>query len=312
MGSWNKTCGLSNLHIYSGTPVYVFVLEESRDKTDRCYSTAFWSPLLVPFESEYNDYGGGENSSGIAFELIMKAIGSKLTEVAVGENEYHDIAVQREGFGEEQFFESVHENRLTSRDRLIDFVMFRKDVVDHILENRVIEKYVGDGAGTHGWGNNYITYKFEDVLADIPEFLDVLESKIKESAADESGTLRFQLMHGSFEYLFDYKHPNKASWFLRGDSYRFSQLFDSNDAIMKFLIDNKRSEAEELLKTVLIGKYIDSFMECTRRNWAPAGHEGSQSAEADEHRVLCNAIVTALDVEKAKWDSENDADTLDD
>ena len=35
MGSWNKTCGISNLHIYAGTPVYVFVLQENPNKTDR-------------------------------------------------------------------------------------------------------------------------------------------------------------------------------------------------------------------------------------------------------------------------------------
>lgn len=290
--------------------MYVFVLEEGRDKTDRCYSTAFWRPLLVPFESEYNDYGGGENSSGIAFEMIMEAVGKHLTEVKTGENQYHNIAVKREGFGEEQFFEAVHEHRLTSRDRLIDFVMFRKDVVDHILENRVIEKYVGDGKGTCGWNNNYIKYKFEDVLADIPEFLNIVESKIKDAAAEESGQLRFQLM-GGFSYLLDYNYPNKAFWYMRDDGYRFSRLFDSNDAIMKFLIDNKRSEAEELLKTMLIGKYIDSFMESTRRHWMPGGHEGSQSAEANDHRLLCNAIVTALDKEKAAHEEETCEDELD-
>ena len=32
MGSWNKTCGLSNLHIRAGDPVYVFVLEKDSEK----------------------------------------------------------------------------------------------------------------------------------------------------------------------------------------------------------------------------------------------------------------------------------------
>lgn len=299
MGSWNKTCGLSNLHIYSGTPVYVFVLEEGRDKTDRCYSTAFWSPILVPFNSEYNDYGGGENSSGIAFELIMQALAENLTEVEVGNNEYHDLAVKKDGFGEEQFFESVHENRLSSRNRLIDFVMFRKDVVDNILENRVIERYVGDSKGTCGWGNNYIKYNFADILADIPEFMDLVETKIKESTSDKSGLSKFKLMQG-FGDMFEYTHTNKVAQYMRGDSYRYSRLFSIDETIIELLIDNNRDDAEELLKFALIGKYIDGFMECTRHNWAPAGHEGSQSAEVDDQRVLCNAIVKVLDAEKAE------------
>lgn len=284
--------------------MYVFVLEEGRDKTDRCYSTAFWSPLLVPFNSEYNDYGGGENSSGIAFELVMQAIGKNLTEVEVGENQYHDIAVKKDGFGEDQFFETVHEGRLSSRNRLIDFVMFRKDVVDDILQNRVIECYVGDSKGTCGWENNYIKYNFADILADIPEFLDLVEVIIKNSAGDETGMLKFNLIHG-FEHMFDYKHPNKVTKYMRGDSHRFSRLFSIDAAIIELLIDGKRVDAEELLKVALIGRYIDCFMECTRHNWAPAGHEGSQSAEVDDHRVLCNTIIKVLDAEKAAWDEEN-------
>ena len=101
MGCWNKTCGLSKLHIYAGDPVYVFVIEQNLDH-DRCYSTAFWSPILAPFESVYNDYGGGENSGGVWFQHIMDGVRAKLIEQEVGENEYHDIAVKREGFGEAQ------------------------------------------------------------------------------------------------------------------------------------------------------------------------------------------------------------------
>jgi hypothetical protein len=162
MGCWNKTCGLSNLHIIAGTDVYVFVLEENTDKTDRCYSTAFWRPLLLPFTSKYNDYGGGEESGGPGFQLIMDSIAKELTEMEVGDNEYHDIAVKKEGFGEEQFFESVHEHRLFKKSyygdkQVIDFVMMRKDIVDYILENRVIERYVGEGKGTTGYSNSYIS-----------------------------------------------------------------------------------------------------------------------------------------------------------
>ncbi|KAI9549452.1 hypothetical protein GHT06_001852 [Daphnia sinensis] len=190
MGCWSKTCGLSNLHITAGTPVYVFVLEDSR-AGDHCYSTNLFKPLLLPFESEYNDYGGGENSSGVAFELIMDGIKSRLVEVPLGENKYHDIAITKEKFDEELFFEAVHEDRLSissygSTDPTnLQFVMFRKDVVDDILENRVIEKYVGDGKGTCGYGNNYISYKFADVVADVKSLLIDTRTKVDLSTEQE-------------------------------------------------------------------------------------------------------------------------------
>lgn len=182
MGCWNKTCGLSKLHIFAGDPVYVFVIEQNLDH-ERCYSTAFWSPALIPFESKYDDYGGGEESGGVWLPYIMEALKNSLIEQEVGENEYHDIAVKRDEFNEELFFESTHEGRLLTKDwrgnsREVDFVMFRKDVVDDILTNLEIDKYVGDGKGNRPDcpnGNNYIYYKFADVLADVPAFLDKLQ-----------------------------------------------------------------------------------------------------------------------------------------
>ena len=233
MGCWNKTCGLSNLHITHGTEAYVFVLEPNEAGDSHCYATHLYKPLLLPFVTEYNDYGGGENSSGPGFQIIMDSIASKLHEVELGENKYHDIAVTKDKFGEELFFEAVHEGRLFREGNYSDpvkleYVMFRKDVVDHILENRVIEKYVGDGKGTGGWGNNYIYYKFEDIVADILPMLQ----EICELAASDSEDAQFRIF-GGFEYMFDYGHPNLAANWLRHDSYRYSRLVDMKIHIAK-------------------------------------------------------------------------------
>ncbi len=177
MGCWNKTCGLSNLHITAGTSVYGFVLEKNKHY-DHCYSTSLFSPLLLPFESTYDDYGGGEDSSGPALDIIMGALKRQLVEMEVGDNEYHDIAVKRDDFTPEKFFEAVHEDRMFiqhgSEQRPVYFTMFRKDIVDHILENRRIEDYVGGGKGTIAkWGDekNYIRYKFADIAASVRPLL---------------------------------------------------------------------------------------------------------------------------------------------
>jgi hypothetical protein len=314
MGCWNKTCGLSNLHITAGSDVYVFVLEESTDKTDRCYSTAFWRPLILPFSSKYNDYGGGEESSGPGFQLIMDGIANRPVEMEVGKNEYHDIAVKSDGFGEEQFFESVHENRLFTsyrpggKETMIDFVMMRKDIVDHILENRVIEQYVGEGKGTSGYGNSYIHYKFEDILKDMPEFLDEiikLTTPHTGEGADALNRMSARMMMRGFSGVFDYNHTNRVSKWVRSDDYRFSSIVDVSEQVTELLKSDNRTKAEALLTEYLKGQYINGFMEATRKNWAPGGHEGSQSQEVDDYRLLINAMTTVLDAEKAEWDAEN-------
>ena len=179
MGSWNKTCGLSNLPILAGEQTYVFVLEQELDISSHCYSTHLYRPALLSFESTYNDCGGGEDSKGIGFDIIMNGIQSCLVEMPLGENEYHDIAVSKAAFNEELFFDSVREGRLyvtnyTGGSNRVEFTMFRKDIVDKIVETRVIKKYVGKGAGTTGYDNSYVTYKFSDLVAEIPEVMNLI------------------------------------------------------------------------------------------------------------------------------------------
>lgn len=310
MGCWNKTCGLSNLPIKHGQEAYVFVLEPNEAGDSHCYATHLYKPLLLPFVTEYNDYGGGENSSGPGFQVIMDAIADNLKEMEVGENKYHDIAVTKEAFGEELFFEAVHEGRLFREGNYSDpvkleYVMFRKDIVDHILENRVIENYVGDGKGTGGYGNNYVYYKFADIVADIlPLIQEICE------IATAKGEDAFFKIFGGFEYLFDYDHPNKAAKWLRGETYRYSRLVDIKLMIAKLFAkelptEEQVLEFEALLTEYLKGIYIDSFMEVTRKSWIPAGHEGSQSQDFDCYRLLIGAMNKVMDADDAYWKEMN-------
>ena len=308
MGCWNKTCGLSNLHIYAGTPVYVFVLEEKRDDSN-CYTTSLFSPLLLPFDSEYNDYGGGENSSGIAFDLIMQALKDQLVEMPLGENEYHDIAVSKDKFDEELFFEAVHENRLFIQDRYskgktaVTFTMFRKDIVDSILASRVIEDYVGDGKGTGGWGNNYVYYKFADIAASVRPLLEKM-------VADTQGQHEY-LRAFVVDTLHRYRKEFPAASWLNNDTYRYSRLVDVRSLIgaaIEKATPEALDKAEALAIEHLKGLFIDGFMHATRKTWIPGGHEGSQSAAAGAHRLLANTILAALDKEKAEWLEENEGD----
>lgn len=315
MGCWNKTCGLSNLHITAGSPVYVFVLEDARDDSN-CYTTSLFSPLLLPFQSEYNDYGGGENSSGIALELIMSAIQEDLVEMDVGDNECHDIAVKKKDFGDELFFEAVHENRLAIKGRFraepikLQFTMFRKDIVDDILNNYKVERYVGDGKGTHGWGNNYIQYGFNDIVADLPVLINMLTTGSDEDFEflkdlPEEQRARFRLRMMGFDSLHRLRDSNKAASWLQGDSYRYSRLVDVRLIASDMLAAGETDKLIELLTEHLKAIYIDGFMHSARKTWIPGGHEGSQNSEQEAHRFLAKSVVDALDREKSEWDDEN-------
>lgn len=312
MGCWNKTCGLSNLHITAGTPVYVFVLE--RNKTyDQCYSTGLFSPLLLPFESVYDDYGGGEDSSGVALPFVMKGLKDELIEMELGENEYHDIAVKKEGFDDKLFFEACHEDRMQIRGRFdaeptqVYFTMMRKDVVDAILETRKIEEYVGNGKGTHGWGNNYAYVTFADIVASVRPLLEQL---LEDMSKTENEFIRSMI----FERMHKYRDQFEAAKWLSGDGHRYSRIVDIRQVAARALeIGTLESvnKLQELLVEYLKGVYIDNFMHATRKSWIPGGHEGSQSTSGGALKLLGKVISDVVDKERADWLAENEGEEVD-
>lgn len=304
MGCWNKTCGLSNLPIHDGEPVMVFTLVQNNKIDDFCYSTALYSPVLLPFYSHYNDYGAGERSSGVGLPLIIDGLKDYLVEMEQGENQYHDIPVKRDTFDEDKYWEAIHEGRLKighhTGERNVQFVMFHKRVVDHILENYTMQKFV-----KRGDRYEYEDYKFADILASLPP---VIEALMKSRDADSFRWFRPLESLGDADLK-----DNLAAEYLRySDTYRYSNLIDIN-----FLVqDLVKQNADDLLANVLIdhltAKFIDGFMMSTRKVWVPGCHEGSQSCDAEPYHALMNAMTKVLAEDKAKYDYEyGDDDQLD-
>lgn len=304
MGSWNKTCGLSNLHIYCGEPVYVFVLEQA-ERYDPCNATSLFRPLLIPFECKYDDYGGGEDCNGVALNLIIEGLRNHLVEVDVGSNKVRDIAITKETFDETEFFKAVHYERLhvnapySTGKVPINFTMFRKDIVDRVLEQYEISRYVGTNKGTQGPNNSYITYRFKDVVAHVRPLIDrwiqVRDSDRPETFA-QFITLKSITPDNTQESLV-------AKW-LTGDRFRYSQLVDLWKVINQ--LSNASSVDIQYIESLLIeyirGAFLDNFMNAARKTWIPGGHEGSQSTSDQALIVLYDATIDVLKREKASVD----------
>lgn len=303
MGCWNKTCGISQLPIIAGDRVYTFVLEKNPSETDRCYSTAFWAPIPLPFECDYNDYGGGENSDG-NLHVILSHLKKRVVPMDLGENTSHDIAVDPEKLDEELFFDAAHEHRLFVKNYLgenspLDFVMLRKDVVDYILENDVREVYVGDGLGTHGYGNSYTSFKFSDVVAAVPEYVDRLAKELLDIDSKDpklSSTIFRLIAYRGFRGIYAWEDHNIVQSFLPNDGgCGFTSGVNEFFREVVRLVDVDRDAAIKMVTDLARGGFIDSFMNHTRKTWAPGGYEGSQSAEYPQYRVLTAAITASLD-----------------
>ena len=63
MGCWNETCMLSHLPIFCGDNIKTIILVKKHDKpcSEKVYFDDGYTPIVFPFNAEYNDYGGIEN-----------------------------------------------------------------------------------------------------------------------------------------------------------------------------------------------------------------------------------------------------------
>jgi hypothetical protein len=278
----------------------VFTIVQNVKPTDFCYTTSLFKPVLLPFYSEYNDYGAGENSAGIGLPLIIEALSQNLVEMEQGENQYHDIPVKRVGFDEEKYWNAIHENRLQvldySRNPVgVQFVMFHKRVVDHILANFTQRQFVVIDQGQY----EYVDYTFSDVLASLPRVIEVLIENSKNEIC------RWNPL--SFLRNIALKN-NLAADYLAGDSYRYSRLINIEQLIREFLDQG----AYDLLTTLLIehltAQFIDSYMMIVRKSWIPGCHEGSQSCDDEPYRALMSAMTAVLDADAAKYAEEDEED----
>jgi hypothetical protein len=303
---------LTNLPIFHGERVYVFVLHETEDGYSRdraCYSNYLYKPLLLPFESDYDDYGGGENSGGYAFPVVMDALRAVLVEKEVGEDDFREMAINGESLNEEVFFRAVWADRLEVKTyfgtRKIKFVMMRKDVVDSILDRWVIEEFVDyDYNANKGI---YRKYTFQDVLNDVGPFLAKIEEtyeKMVEETSDDTPMVRKFPLHlteiESWLELEDRNLVSKKLRFLRSDGY--NAILNLGFQLPDAFIHGKFLETRPFIETLLKGMFINEFMESTRRCWVPPCGEGSQDNDHDPYELLSNVILERIESHKKEMD----------
>ena len=315
MGCWNKTCGISNLPIYAGDPVYVFLLEESKH-SNHCYSNHLYSPVLVPFHSYYNDYGSGENSHGIGLRVIIDSLKDQLIEREIGENEYHDIAVKRKDMNETLLFASMREGRLAipkvrrslqnqPQETNIDFLMMRKDVVDEILNTYRREDLVYF-SGNGGYRN----YGFSDLVDEVNALVDHCTESVKECECREDEVQKLSIFWnlGNPSYtasVLEGKSSLLSIW-MPNYSYNGASLVRVMEVFTKMVKNGDTDSAKELFTEYLKGAWIDRFMDEARKSWIPQCGEGSQDTDTGNQEFLAALTLEAASRDKKRWDDGYD------
>jgi hypothetical protein len=137
-------------------------------------------------------------------------------------------------------------------------------------------------------------------MARLSEFLKP-EDELDDKA--NAALMRMKFV-GGLGTVYEFKDTNLVGKWVRGDGYRFSRLADQNEIVIDLMQAGKVKQATEVMVDLLKGMYINCFMQATRRNWAPGGHEGSQGNESHGYRIMAEATLRALARDKAEWVEE--------
>lgn len=218
-------------------------------------------------------------------------------------------------------------NVMTKTDdfQQVTHIQVRQDIVDAIKKDWYIEEYVGDGKGTHGYGNNYINIYFKDIQAQIPDYvarvrekhaeMKALEEEFKKDASGMSTALNkkfYRLVHGN---IFDHDDLNWAGRWMQGaarDDRSSQAVVRIEEVISAYKEKEDWDSLAKFAEEVLSVMWLNSFMSYTRKIWTKQCGAGSQSSEPLGYEVLANAVLNILKEEKAEWARLNGEDEEED
>lgn len=97
MGSFDFTCGISNLPIGYGDEVRYFLLSENRCSDSDLYVDSRYAIRTPPIKAKYDSYATVEefDENHITTKVMFQGLDQDVVEQPLGENQYHDCPVTK-------------------------------------------------------------------------------------------------------------------------------------------------------------------------------------------------------------------------
>lgn len=316
MGSWNHTCALTNLPVFSGEPVYVVMLLEGarydQYKGHHCYPNCYYHPLPIFFEGDYNDYGGVENCKGDYLHFLLEKIKDKLIEFDLGENQYHDIPVKKDNFDVTQLFEADHESRLYTETRDFDkeddvmqkrlsHIVIRKNVLDSLLKKYKISYasaqtkyktiYLNFEEAVKMQMDSFCSSNLKERIMDIKRMIDSRKSLGKN--ADDSSEI---FLAGLCSHSNDILYWVSEGYYLNQNIINVGELlYDNSDTPEKL---------EKVTRHLMVMVFLQQLYSNGRRMWIKPSGCGSQNDDTTAQKMisqLTNIGIRDINAIKKTW-----------
>lgn len=271
MGCWNGTCALTNLPIYSGEEIVLFIVKEqnlsSCNGGGYCNTTDLFTPISLPIIGTYNDYGSIENIKNE--DLILPKIKKMFEEKSIvfkSSNSTIDFDIEKSSLM--QIIHQIERGNIKGMENPsivkmyelegivksmylnVGIVMFHKQIYD-ILINKAYNNFYKD------------------------RYLSVIKN-IKECLQDKSN--------------------------ISDNIYKYAHLFRTQfEFDIEYIMDMIDSYDEDVLNKIVEVSIIDKVLSNTRKSWIPQCGAGSQGTTDN-----CYALISNFILEKYEKDNEDD------
>lgn len=329
MGSWNKTCGITQFPIHSGDDVVTFILVQNEfggDRPNPCYSNEYWNVIPMPIYGQYNDYGWMDVDDGqdhkIAFlkEHYKDAVVVNKEQAKRVQMCYASLKGKNKGPFDswEALGDAIHGHAFFLKNRLGGWKNYPKNLS---FASFMVSRKVWD-ALTATYTVDYPekkTYTKADLVAGIEKFFAYTASKKAEleKLQKESDEAPDDVAREAIRLLaFDLIHSSLSSSKYIKEVFKDKTYNNPVAGVIQFICDRIGSESPVIeLKELTEAKALNAedaasmyllwcAMRVLRKSWFPQSGEGSQCGIEEQHLALVKVMGEMIEHEKTRWDDE--------
>jgi hypothetical protein len=320
MGSWNGTCGISQLDIQAGDKVKLVIIQnnvEVPEASGFCYTTGISAPISFILSAEYNDYGSVCNIiDDLPARLFLDYFRDYLRsgKITIEPDKYYDNekfpdgninyeelniedvmkVIERDRVFKNKSFYNTETERMGTKKTNIGLLMFHEEILEDTYRS-VLNS------------NDYELRKTtkENLVQDIDYFIDdyfIKEPKYGKSF--NSSTLSDIRKVGDWS--------NSMSIFTGSENLNVIAFVTYINMIDQ--MENKAELRQELKDMFIPMNLLLKSMMNLRKSWCPQSGKGSQSENDEVHYSLAMSIIKKINNSKKEligdWVETNRAFTL--
>lgn len=326
MGSWNGTCGLTQMPIVDGDKVVLFPVMKNKHADNGgggfTYAHNQYSAISLPLYGEFDDYGGIENISkneNFVLDHFVKLAKRKLFTI-------DEKKLERE--------KSCFDKTITETPRnvkeLVDSFMrepIYKGLGYMLVHASVYQKVVDEMSKRTGYGEKTTkreTYKkeaneflneYEKILSEVPSLEKELAKsrEIRKTDPENKEALKvmmkvmakLEVTYGNFENHFE------RNGFVQYYSEHTPNSMMKREMLLR-LTEEPREGREELIQQYVDLLLFDIAMGYMRKMWTPQCGAGSQGSEYYLHKIIAESVIEKERQVVEEWFEENVAEEEED